>query len=487
MSGIRKATVSASATIAQVFKHLNENKLGIVFAVADGGRVVGCVTDGDIRRHLLENRDLEAPISRFMNRDFVWAPAGTAREKILKLLDHRVHVVPLLDQHGRIVELCHRSGFEPDAEAEVFSRARAPARISFGGGGTDLTHYFFDQGGVVINATIGKFAHAAMRRRSDGQVRIYSHDLRASVESASLAELQFDGVLDLIKSILTLIRPSYGFDLEVSADFPVGSGLGGSAAVAAAVIGCFNEFRSDPWDRHQIAELTFQAERLMLDIPGGWQDQYATVFGGFNYMEFTASANTILPLRLERRILLEIEESIVLCYTGKSHNSGEIHRDQKARMESTPELARIAQRQKDITQEMKRLLLRGELVSYGQLLHQVWLSKRKFSPMISSSSLDRDYHYAIEHGALGGKILGAGGGGYFLFFVPPFERHRLEKALEEIGYTCERVTLDNDGLQSWKMRLTKNAMIAASADEAPAETSGLNNALPQSSDRPGFK
>ena len=106
----------------------------------------------------------------------------------------------------------------------------------------------------------------------------------------------------------------------------MGSGLGGSAVVSSAIIGCFNEFRSDRWDRHEIAEMAFQAERLMLNIPGGWQDQYATVFGGFNHMEFSSEQNTIVPLRLEPNIIAELEESLVLCYTGSNHDSGSIHR-----------------------------------------------------------------------------------------------------------------------------------------------------------------
>ena len=151
----------------------------------------------------------------------------------------------------------------------------------------------------------------------------------ATVEAENLAALGCDGELALIKSVIRLIKPPYGFDLDVSADFPVGSGLGGSAVVSSAIIGCFNEFRSDQWDRHEIAEMAFQAERLMLNIPGGWQDQYATVFGGFNHMEFSSDQNTIVPLRLEPTVIAELEESLVLCYTGHNHDSGAVHRDQK--------------------------------------------------------------------------------------------------------------------------------------------------------------
>ena len=443
----------ALASIEEAFRQIDLNTLGIVFAVDESQRVIGSVTDGDIRRELLKRNDLTVPISTFMNREFVSAAAGSSREHILKLLDHRVRIVPLLNETGRLVGLCTRNEFNLQDEAEVFARARAPARISFGGGGSDLTHYFFDQGGMVISATITKYAYASLRLRSNPSVRIYSHDLKQTVEAGQLSDLKFDGNLDLIKSITQLIDPRYGFDLEVGTDFPVGSGLGGSASLAVAIIGCFNEFRSDPWSRHQIAEMAFQSERLSLNIPGGWQDQYAAVFGGFNYMEFSSEENLIIPLRLENKILRELEAGMILCYTKKNHNSGKIHADQKKRMGSSASAQAAIQSQKDMTTDMKRLLLRGDVFGYGRLLHEAWLSKRQMSDLISDTDLDRIYDCAIDNGALGGKLLGAGGGGYFMFFAPPFVRYQVCRALAELGYETERVIFDESGLISWKMRM----------------------------------
>ena len=328
-------TIAESDTIEQAFQRLNANMLGILFARDADGRVIGAVTDGDIRRRLLTGISIQGEVASCINRNFVWARAGAPREQILKLLDQRVHVVPILDADGRLVDVFSRDLFNLGEESEVFARARSPVRISFSGGGTDLTHYFVDNdGGSVINATIAMYAHATLRRRNDNRIRIYSHDFRCTVEAENLAGLGSEGELALIKSVVRLIQPAYGFDLDVSADFPVGSGLGGSAVVSSAIIGCFNEFRSDRWDRHEIAEMAFQAERLMLNIPGGWQDQYATVFGGFNHMEFSSEQNTIVPLRLEPNIIAELEESLVLCYTGSNHDSGSIHRDQKQQHET---------------------------------------------------------------------------------------------------------------------------------------------------------
>jgi D-glycero-alpha-D-manno-heptose-7-phosphate kinase len=446
-------TIAETETIEEAFRRLNINMLGILFAEDAGGRVVGAVTDGDIRRKLLVGGSIREQVATCVNRNFVWALAGGPREKILKLLDQRVHIVPILDAERRLVDVFSRELFQLDEENEVFARARSPVRVSFSGGGTDLTHYFVDNdGGAVINATIAMYAHATLRRRSDKSIRIYSHDFKQTVEAENLAALGSDGDLALIKSVIRLIKPAYGFELEVSADFPIGSGLGGSAVVSSAIIGCFNEFRSDQWDRHEIAEMAFQAERLMLNIPGGWQDQYATVFGGFNHMEFFSDQNTIVPLRLEPNIIAELEESLILCYTGLTRDGGAVHREQKTQHRSDDAVAAAA-RQKEVTREIRRHLLRGRLLDCGRLIDEAWHAKRRLSAAISSDELDGIYELAKANGAIGGKLLGAGGGGYFMFFVRPFERYPLITALQEQGLRCSRVAFEANGLRTWKSRI----------------------------------
>lgn len=448
-------TITETDTIEEAFRLLNANMQGILFAKDGHGRIVGTVTDGDIRRQLLTGMPIHSNVAACVNRNFVWARTGAPREQILKLLDQRVHVVPILDQDMQLVDIFSRDLFQLSDESEVYARARSPVRVSFSGGGTDLTHYFIDKndGGAVINATIALYAHATLRRRSDGRIRIYSHDFRCTVEADSLAKLGSDGQLALIKSVVRLIKPSFGFELEVSSDFPVGSGLGGSAVVSSAIIGCFNEFRSDQWDRHEIAEMAFQAERLMLNIPGGWQDQYATVFGGFNHMEFSADQNTIVPLRLDPDIIAELEESLILCYTGANHDSGAIHSNQKGFSAGSSDVAAATARQMELTRDIRRHLLRGRLLECGQLLDEAWHTKRRLSPLISSPALDSMYELAKTNGAVGGKLLGAGGGGYFLFFVRPFERYSLITALEQGGLRCSRIAFEERGLRTWKSRI----------------------------------
>ena len=263
--------------------------------------------------------------------------------------------------------------------------------------------------------------------------------------------LNYNGKFSLILSVIKTIKPTFGFELYLHSDFPMSSGLGGSAVVASSILGCFNQLRNDKWDQYEIAEIAFQSERLNLGVAGGWQDQYATVFGGLNFMEFNSDQNIIHPIRLNSEILLELEESLVLCYTGTNHDSGLIHKDQKEQTRNEDVKDRI-QTNVDLTYEMRNHLLKGRLTDFGFCLHKAWELKRSFSSKISNSFLHDIYNGAIQNGAIGGKLLGAGGGGYFLFYVPSFDRHKLMNWIKTIGLLATPFVFENNGLQSWTVR-----------------------------------
>ena len=337
-------------------------------------------------------------------------------------------------------------------EEPIYVRARAPVRVSFGGGGSDLTHYFSDNLGAVINATISLYSHATLRIRSDSRVNISSLDLNESLSASNLDEaINSPKSFGLIIAVLKIIKPSFGFDLYLHSDFSVGSGLGGSATVVAAILGCFNMLRQDQWDRHEIAELAFQAERILLGIAGGWQDQYATVFGGFNFIEFGKDPHVVTPIRLHKNTILELEESLVLCDTGILHNSNEIHKDQKdtAKQKNVADL--VAENVR-LTYSIRNCLLRGQLSEFGSALNRAWELKRNFSSQISSAKIDEIYREAMENGANGGKLLGAGGGGFFLFHVSPFRKHELCNHLKSKGLQIKLFRFESSGLQAWSIR-----------------------------------
>ena len=448
-----KFVVSMASPIREALKLIEANHYGIIFVLDAQGAVFAMATDGDIRRHLMVGGSLSDAIVQCANADFVWEQPSTPREILLKTLSNRIRAIPLLDDARRLVGLVSRDHMPVQAEGAVYARARAPVRISFGGGGSDLTHYFSsNDGGAVINTTISLYSHATLRIRDDEQIIINSLDLGESLRAENLsAALSENSKFGLIQALLRAISPDFGFELYLHSDFPMRSGLGGSAVVSASVLGCFNQFRRDQWDLHELAEIAYQAERHHLDVAGGWQDQYATVFGGFNFMEFRMEQNIVHPLRVHPDTLLELEECLVLCDTGTAHDSGDIHQDQRQQMASA-DVRAIMETSVKLSYEMRNDLLRGRLFQFGKSLDKAWEFKRQFSDKISSARFDSIYDNAKAQGAIGGKLLGAGGGGFFLFYVPPYSKHQLITHLEVSGLKIRPFRFEPQGLQAWTVR-----------------------------------
>ena len=452
-----KFLVSQDATLRSALTLIENNNHGIILTFDSSNKVTGLVTDGDIRRYLLkEDTSLDDPISLCSNKEFLWEDPSTSRELLLKKLDHRIRVLPLLDKNRKLVDIVSRDYLPIQEEQAVFARAKSPVRISFGGGGSDLTHYFSADIGAVINTTISIYSHATLRIRQDEKIVINSLDLKKSLTAKNLKDaIKPQEKFGLIQALLKTISPDFGFELDVNSDFPIGSGLGGSAVVAAAILGCFNQFRQDRWDHHELAELAYQAERLYHGIEGGWQDQYATVFGGFNFMEFKMDQNVVHPLRIHDDILLELEESLILCNTGISHNSGSIHKNQRREMKQK-EIKKNVQANVALCFEMRNQLLRGELLRFGKSLNQAWNNKKKLSSEISNNDLDLIYKNALKNGAIGGKLLGAGGGGFYIFYTPPSSKHELIEFLNESQLEIRPFRFEKEGLRSWTVRESKS-------------------------------
>ena len=447
--------INEHSSLRDALTLIDRNHHGVIFISNNDGVIIGVATDGDIRRKLLNGSSLADPIIYCSNPGFVWADQDTSRELLLKQLDQRIRVIPVLNSARHLIGIVSQNNLPIQSEGQTYARARAPVRVSFGGGGSDLTHYFENDVGAVINATISLYSHATLKVRTDERIFIHSKDLNNSLEMPNLnAALLQDSPFRLIQALLRVIQPEFGFELYLHSDFPMSSGLGGSAVVSAAILGCFNEFRRDKWDLHELAELAYQAERLYLGISGGWQDQYATVFGGINFMEFRMEQNIVHPLRLPPDILLELEESLILCNVGGPHDSGLIHEDQRQQMQKS-NIRKKVKSNVELTYRIRNHLLRGRLFEFGKSLNETWQFKRQFSGKISSPALDKIYKTALNNGAVGGKLLGAGGGGFFLFYVLPFQRQQLADVLEAQGLKIHPFRFEQDGLKAWSVRESK--------------------------------
>ena len=448
---LEKFLINTNALINDAIIKIGANSKGFVLVENEIKQILGTLTDGDIRRALLAGAQLSDLALNHINKKFIFLDDNSfEHESIYKKLDQEITFIPVLDNNKRLLKFITKDTIPPRFEKLITSRSKSPVRISFGGGGSDTTAFFKDNNGAVINSTISLYSHCSLSKRTDSKINIDSADLNISKLYLNLEEFLNSEKcpLDLIKATIKVINPSFGFNLYIQSDFPLSSGLGGSAVVVSSIIGCFNEFRIDKWSSYEVAELAYEAERLNMGISGGWQDQYATVFGGFNFMEFSDQQNLIHPLRLSETTKNSLEQNLILCYTNTSHKSGDIHQDQKSNLDNKVIEENVKKNVK-IAYKMRESLLKENLNEFSRLMNDSWELKKSYSNDISTDYLDDIYEGAKQNGAFSGKLLGAGGGGYFLFYTNFSNRNRLINWIKSEGLIYTNFKFEDVGLKSW--------------------------------------
>lgn len=340
-------------------------------------------------------------------------------------------------------------------------RSKAPLRISFSGGGTEVSPYKDEYGGVVLSATIDKYAYGSLRLRDDRSVNVTSLDYDIVAKYNLDDEMKYDGELDLVKAVIKNkhLNNGYkqGFEFFIHSDAPPGSGLGSSSTMVVALIGLLKHLQRLPLTNYELANLAYHIEREDLGIKGGMQDQYAATFGGFNFIEFGIGpglSNVVVnPLRIDAGVINELEYRLLLCYTGRTRLSANIISSQvESYTKKEVDVLAAMDELKKITIELKNALLQARLDDFGRLLHEAWINKKKMAKQITNESIDALYEAARKHGALGGKILGAGGGGYLLVYCEFDKKHIVAEELEKLGGQVVEFTFDHHGLQTWEVR-----------------------------------
>ena len=331
-------------------------------------------------------------------------------------------------------------------------------RLGLAGGGTDVSPFSDIYGGCILNATISLYAYCDIVPRQDGKIIFITEDRGERFESVSKRELPMDGNLDLLKAIYNRVikdfdLPAQSFELHTFVDSPAGSGLGTSSTLVVAVLGAFVQWLSLPLAEYDIASLAYSIEREDLCLAGGKQDQYAATFGGFNFMEFYSDNKVIVnPLRIKDKIINELSRNIVLFYTSTSRDSAAIiERQQKNVISNNTKSIDAMQQLKKQAVLMKEALLKNDLDKIGDILNLGWEYKRQMASGISTNLFEDVYRAALEAGARGGKISGAGGGGYIFFYCPDCVRYKVIDVLNNFGGKVRRFEFTKEGLQTWQM------------------------------------
>ncbi|MBM7609066.1 D-glycero-alpha-D-manno-heptose-7-phosphate kinase [Lysinibacillus composti] len=337
-------------------------------------------------------------------------------------------------------------------------RSKAPLRLGLAGGGTDVSPYSDIYGGYVLNATIDMYAYCSIEVTDDNKISFYAADREEYFECSSTEFINLDGTLDLHKGVYNrivkeFVKEPLSFKLTTYSDAPAGSGLGSSSTMVVAILKAFTEWLNLPLGEYDIAHLAFEIERKDIGLNGGKQDQYAATFGGFNFMEFYDNDRVIVnPLRVKNWIVNELESSILLYFTGVSRESAKIIDEQanNAKKKNQNSIEAMHQLKKDAV-NMKEALLKGEIVRFGELLGHSWEEKKKMASSISNDMINDIYEKAINAGAIGGKVSGAGGGGFMIFIVDPIKKLDVIRALEKESGSIKTVHFVSKGTQGWRI------------------------------------
>ncbi len=337
-------------------------------------------------------------------------------------------------------------------------RSKAPLRIGLAGGGTDVSPYSDLHGGAILNTTISLSAYASIETIHQSKIIIEAFDRKELQEFAVSKELPINGTLDLLKGVYNRIHkqfdiPVTGIKLSTFVDAPAGSGLGTSSTLVVAIVGAFVEMYKLPLGDYDIAHLAYEIERYDLSLAGGRQDQYAATFGGVNFMEFYADDKVIVnPLRIRPEYMHELENNLVLYFTATSRESAAIIKEQVKNVNNKNEKSIEAMHQlKEQAKMMKDALLKGKLHDFGEILDFGFQQKRKMADNISNSSIEEIYDAAKKAGATGGKISGAGGGGFMIFYCPNNSSYAVKEKLLQYGGEIKNYTFTSHGLTNWSI------------------------------------
>lgn len=330
-----------------------------------------------------------------------------------------------------------------------YIRSRAPLRLGMAGGGTDVEPYSSQKGGAVFNATINKYAYCTITPTKDRKMTVTSVDYGKYEAALDGGPLPLDGNMDLVKAVTNHFGITEGFQMFLQSEALPGSGLGGSSTVIVAAISAMAEWMGRKMTSHEAADLAYVLEREDIGLKGGRQDQYAAVFGGFNLMRFRADGVDVNRLKIKSDTVNELQYRSVLCYTGSTRESANIIDSQvKSFKKGSNEEA--LDRTKAIALEMATALEKGNIPCVGELLDEGWVNKKQFSDKITNPKIDTLYNAAKEAGAIGGKVSGAGGGGFMYFICDYDKKYVVSKALSKHGAIVTDFMFEPEGVVSWR-------------------------------------
>ena len=321
-----------------------------------------------------------------------------------------------------------------------------PVRISFSGGGTDMPEYYNEFGGNVVTSTIDRFTYVILNLRNDDLIQAFSSDFQIHNPSATLEKLKSNPGMEIPIASLQYFNFKTGVDVMISSDVPPGSGLGGSSSLTVNFVKILSILNKLKWKNEKVAETSFHIERNVLQHPIGKQDDYIASFGGFNFIRFTKEQIHVEPIQINKSTFDELQENLVLFFVGNTRKNSIVLSSQLQNVkEKHKETIEALHYVKGLSEELNSALKQSDITHFGELLHKGWVAKKKFAKGVSNEDVDKMYDVALENGALGGKLTGAGGGGHMLFYCEKPKQDRLIEKMKNIGLKHIKFNFNRDG------------------------------------------
>ncbi|MDX2051021.1 MAG: sugar kinase [Polyangiaceae bacterium] len=318
--------------------------------------------------------------------------------------------------------------------------SRAPVRFSLGGGGTDLPSYSSEHGGFLVAAAIDKYIYVSANRRFYDTIRL-AYSKTETVDAIDKIEHR------IFREALRFTGINQGIELTSVADVPPNSGLGSSSSFTVALLNALHTFKHEFISSEQLAKEACHIEMEVLKEPIGKQDQYIAAYGGITAFTFNPDGSVAverLPVRPE--VIDELESNLLIFYSGVERAAASVLAEQGKNIQQNQSNAvERMHRIKELGLETRRILLDGNVDAYGELLHEHWSNKRKLAGNMTDPTIDEHYEAARTAGAIGGKLMGAGGGGFFMFYALPANRRRVYDALTKRGLKPLRFRFDTSG------------------------------------------
>lgn len=322
----------------------------------------------------------------------------------------------------------------------------SPVRISFAGGGTDMPEFYEKFGGNVVTSAISKFTYVVVHNRHDNSFQAFSPDFGSHHKPSKFSNIEHLTGTEIATSAIKYFKYNKGVNLIIFSDVPGGSGLGASSSLMVNTVNTLSMLTKKNFSNEKIAETAFHISRKLLNWPVGKQDEYVSAFGGFNFIEFKKKKIKVTPIKMKKKFVSELQDNLLLFFIGHTRDSSKIlvnliDRIKRRDSDTMDSLHYV----KNLAIDMRNSLQKSDLTQFGELLHNGWTMKKKFTKNVTNNYIDKIYDIALKNGALGGKITGAGGGGHMLFYCEKPKQANLEKKLQTLGLKRVKFSFYNSG------------------------------------------